>query len=144
MIKRLEEYRYLKKRWVSVVAEISDLKVARKTYEPMTLNSGIGGVRSSGTSSPTENTALNNLYFYEEIDRKIAEKEKEKAEIELTLKVLDNYVESIDDVTIRRMVDNRYRCGLSWREVAESVYYAPSSWYYAQQKVYDYLNSHYI
>ena len=144
MIKKLEDYRYLKKRWVTIVDEISDLQYARETYEPMTLNSAIGGVRKSGTSSPTENAALNNLYFYDEIDRKIKEKEKEKAEIELTLKMLDDYVESIEDITIKRMVDNRYRCGLSWKEVAESAYYAPSSWYYAQQKVYDYLNSHYF
>lgn len=142
MRKKLEDYRYLRQRWLTITAEISDLEYAKQTYEPMTLSSVVGGVMKNTTSSPTENSALNNLYFYEQIDKKIEEKKKEKAEIELSLKSIDEYVESIEDTAIKHMVDDRYRSGMTWREVTERANYSPSSWYFVQQKVYSFLNSH--
>ena len=142
MVKKLEDYRYLKRKWISIVAEISDLIIARDTYEPPSASSTINGIHGKGTSSPTENIAINNIYFYQEIDRKIAEKEREKAEVECTIKLIDSYVESIDDITIKRMVDNKYRNGFTWKQVAEAAYYAPSSWYFVKQKVIEYINCH--
>lgn len=142
MIDRLNNYRYLKERWLSIVEEISNLKYARDNYQPPTLSSVVGGISSGNVSSPTENAAVNSLYFYEEVDRKIKEKEKEKADIEREIAELDEYIDGIEDATIKKIVEFHYRKGYGWRRTAEVAYYAPNSWYYVKRMVTDYINSH--
>lgn len=139
MRRRLENYKYLKERWLDLVREIDSLIEQKENYQPSLLNSTVGGVHGSGNSSPTENAALNSVYFTEQINRKIAEKEEEKAEIEKELKSLDAFIESIEDVTMKEMINNRYRRNLSWQIVAEESFYSATSWYHIQQKVYSFL-----
>lgn len=139
MRRRLENYKYLKERWLDLVKEIDSLIEQKENYQPSLLNSTVGGVHGSGNSSPTENAALNSVYFTEQINRKIAEKEEEKAEIEKELKALDSFIESIEDVTMKEMINNRYRRNLSWQIVAEESFYSATSWYHIQQKVYSFL-----
>lgn len=141
MRKRLENYKYLKERWLDLVKEIDRLIEQKENYQPSLLNSVVGGVHGSGNSSPTENAALNSVYFTEQISRKIAEKESEKADIEAELKSLDAFIESIDDVTMKEMINNRYRRNLSWQIVAEEAFYSANSWYYVQQLVYKFLTN---
>jgi hypothetical protein len=139
MRRRLENYKYLKERWLDLVREIDSLIEQKENYQPSLLNSTVGGVHGSGNSSPTENAALNSVYFTEQINKKIAEKEEEKAEIEKELKALDSFIESIEDVTMKEMINNRYRRNLSWQIVAEESFYSSTSWYHIQQKVYSFL-----
>jgi hypothetical protein len=141
MRKRLENYKYLKERWLDLIREIDRLIEQKENYQPSLLNSVVGGVHGSGNSSPTENAALNSVYFTEQINRKIAEKESEKADIEAELKSLDAFIESIDDVTMKEMINNRYRRNLSWQIVAEEAFYSANSWYYVQQLVYKFLTN---
>ena len=141
MRKRLENYKYLKERWLDLIREIDRLIEQKENYQPSLLNSTVGGVHGSGNSSPTENAALNSVYFTEQINRKIAEKETEKADIEAELKSLDAFIESIDDVTMKEMINNRYRRNLSWQIVAEEAFYSANSWYYVQQLVYKFLTN---
>lgn len=138
MIARLKNYRYLKKRWFDLVKEISELQEKRNTYEPITNGGVVGGIKG-GMSSPTENKAIAKIYFYEQIDKLIAEKitEKEQAEKELT--ELDAFIESIPDVTIKDMADNKYRKGYGWQRVCEAAFYSPSSWNYVKGKVEGYI-----
>lgn len=138
--KELERYEYYRRRWVAVVKEIDRLKNERDNYELPSV-SGVGGVRSSGTSSPTENAAINSIYFFAEIDRKIKEYEEEKKNIEDILTALDLFIDNITDSQMQGMIDNRYRNGCSWGEVAEKAWYSVNSWYYVRRKVYEYLQT---
>lgn len=138
--KELERYGYYRQRWVAIVKEISRLTDERKNYEIPSISS-VGGIHTGNISSPTENAAINSIYFYAEIDRKIKEYEDEKRSIENKLNALDVFIDSIDDGHLQKMIDSRYRNGCTWSKTAESAYYSPNSWHYARQKVYNYLET---
>ena len=141
MKQRLENYINLRNKKYRLMADISRLERMREEYSPTILNSGTG-TRGSGVSSPTENIALNNLTFYAETEKEIAEKQKELDKVTAELNRLDRYIEAIPDEQLRETFLLRFTQGLSWANIAIKWYYAPASWERIQKKVYDYINQH--
>ena len=142
MRKRLENYINLTNNKYRLMAEISKRERTRDEYTPTILNSGMGGTHGSGISSPTENTAINNLTFFDEINKEIAELEKQLRKVTAELKRLDDYIEAIPDEQLKETFRLRFCQGLSWANIAIRWYYAPASWVVIQKKVYDYINQH--
>lgn len=139
---RLENYINTINKRYRLLADISKLERTKADYSPSLLNSGVGSIRGSGMSSPTENTAINNLTFFEEINSDIAQKQAELAAVDEELKLLDNYIEAIPDEQLKEIFKLRYTQAVSWANIAVKWFYAPSSWIHIQKRVYDYINQH--
>ena len=144
MRRRLENYINISNKRYRLMADIDILRRQRAEYEPVIMSSAFGSVHGSGTSSPTENAAVNNLSFFEKIDAEIAAKQKELAEVEAELNFLNNYIDGIDDLRLQEVFRLRFTQGVSWANIAVQWFYAPSSWSLIQKMVYDYINNHEI
>lgn len=141
MKKRLENYINLTNKKYRLLAEISRLERTMAEYTPY-ISGNTTGVPSGVISSPTENAALNRLTFYEETQAEIDKKRTELNKVEAELHFLDEYINAVPDEQLRECFFLRYTQGVSWANIAIKWYYAPSSWWFIQKKVYDYINQH--
>lgn len=132
----------LKRKKYRLLAEISVLEETKRNYSPSILSSNLGGVHGSGNASPTENAALNNITFFEELNKEIKGKEAELLIVNKDIEAFENYINSIADEWLRDIFIDRYKHVMSWTAIATSRHYAPSSWKNIQRQVKKYYNQH--
>lgn len=137
---RLENYINLENKRYRLLVDIDILNRRKEEYEPSILNSGIGGARSSGTSTPTENAALKSIAFFDTIDREIKIKRKQLAEVERELEFLNQYISDIPDLQLQEAIRLHYTQDVKWNKIAVMWFYSPNSVSSIQKRVYDYLN----
>lgn len=110
-IKDLEAYR-------GMAAELESLEAMRMwTYFPVSSPNGHEniGQRGNSVSNPTEQAVLR----LEEIDERISQK---REELSVQLERILNWVDSIEDPTIRAMIQWHYLHGLDWGKTCRKVY----------------------
>lgn len=140
MRKKLENYITNVIKCERLFAEKSRIERVKSEYEPSILGSGFGGVRASGVSSPTENSALHNIEFIDRMNEKIAKCVSEIEEVEAEIKAVDDYINAIEDLKLQEIFNLRFKQGVSWANIAISFYYSQNSWIMLKKRVEDYIN----
>ena len=142
MRKKLENYITNVIKCERLFAEKSRLEIVKAEYEPSILGSGFGGVRTSGVSSPTENSALHNIEFIDRMNEKIAQCVSEIEEVEAEIKAVDDYINAIEDETLKEMFCQKYKKDISWTSIAVKFHYASGSWALIKKRVERYIDEH--
>lgn len=115
--KELKEYQTLKSDEIYYSIEIERLKLL-KAEKVDAYPSSIGGMPSSGVSSPTERIAIANLEYAEKIQQKLAELKEKLAEVRKKIKEIDDFINSIEDTEVKAMMRRHIKQNASFSLLA--------------------------
>lgn len=121
------------------------LSLQKQNFKTTLLKSGIGGIPSGNAiSRPTENSALKEIIFCEDYQKKKAKLNKELESVRAEIKTIEDYVNAISDEILKEYFKCRFYNGESWIAIAQKFHYSPNSWMIIQKKVDEYINNHSI
>ena len=124
-IKEAREHASVKKEQIEIQARINRLKAQLgQIEEDGVVLDTVKGTRKDGSLGTIKVRGVQSNKYYEkkkELSRRISRANHLKEILEINTEAFEQYVYSIDNSRVRRMIAMRYIDGLAWQQIADKM-----------------------
>ena len=122
-LKDLEQFRQLQKEAAQLAKRLEKMTKSSANIVSDSVKGSSNDIRAKETTFVITGLDQRNRLNYERVQRRL---ENRATRISTTLLLIEEFVDTVTDSEIRRIIDYRYVQGLPWKAVAQRVYDYPS------------------